>query len=43
MTELNKGPAVGQDEWVARHSENRLLRGRLGPVEDRLRLVPWWA
>ena len=43
MTELNQGPAVGQDEWVARHSENRLLRGRLGPVEDRLRLVPWWA
>jgi branched-chain amino acid transport system permease protein len=38
------GPAVGQDEWVARHSERRLLRGRwLGPVEDRLSVVPWWA
>jgi branched-chain amino acid transport system permease protein len=38
------GPAVGQDEWVARHAERRLLRGgRLGAVEGRLRRVPWWA
>jgi branched-chain amino acid transport system permease protein len=38
------GPAVGQDEWVARHAERRLLPGRrLGALEDRLRLVPWWA
>ena len=37
------GPAVGQDEWVARHAENRYFEGRLGTVEERLRLVPWWA
>jgi ABC-type branched-subunit amino acid transport system permease subunit len=38
------GPAVGQDEWVARHAERRLVRGgRLGALEDRLRRVPWWA
>jgi branched-chain amino acid transport system permease protein len=38
------GPAVGQDEWVARHAEHRLLRGgALGLVEQRLRRVPWWA
>ncbi|HEV7133280.1 MAG TPA: branched-chain amino acid ABC transporter permease [Gaiellaceae bacterium] len=38
------GPAVGQDEWVARHAERRLMRGGpLGTVEDRLRGVPWWA
>jgi branched-chain amino acid transport system permease protein len=38
------GPAVGQDEWVARHAERRLMRGgRLGALEDRLRTVPWWA
>jgi branched-chain amino acid transport system permease protein len=38
------GPAVGRDEWVARHGERRLLRGGpLGTVEDRLRLVPWWV
>ena len=39
-----EGPAVGQDEWVARHAERRLMRGgRLGAVEQRLRTVPWWA
>jgi branched-chain amino acid transport system permease protein len=39
-----EGPAVGQDEWVARHSERRLIRGGpLGTVEQRLRGVPWWA
>ncbi len=38
------GPAVGKDEWVARHAEGRLLKGgRLGPVEDRIRAVSWWA
>ncbi len=37
------GPAVGQDEWVARHAGTRYFKGRLGPVEERLRLVPWWA
>jgi len=37
-------PAVGRDEWVARHGDNRSRRGgRLGTVEDRLRRVPWWA
>jgi branched-chain amino acid transport system permease protein len=39
-----QGPAVGQDEWVARHAERRLLPGGpLGQIEDRLRRVPWWA
>jgi len=39
-----EGPAVGQDEWVARHGERRLLRGgRLGKLEERLRVVPWWV
>ncbi len=39
-----EGPAVGQDEWVARHSDRRLIRGGpLGTVEQRLRAVPWWA
>ena len=37
-----EGPAIGQDEWVARHAERR-LPGRLGDVEDRLRRVPWWV
>jgi branched-chain amino acid transport system permease protein len=38
------GPAVGQDEWVARHAERRLVRsGTLGALEARLRTVPWWA
>ena len=38
------GPAVGQDEWVARHAERRLIRrGPLAPMEERIRAVPWWA
>jgi branched-chain amino acid transport system permease protein len=38
------GPAVGQDEWVARHTERRLIKsGRLAVVEERLRRAPWWA
>jgi branched-chain amino acid transport system permease protein len=38
------GPAVGQDEWVARHAERRITQGHfLGPIEQRLRRVPWWA
>ena len=37
-------PAVGRDEWVARHGDNRAGRGgRLGALEARLRVVPWWA
>ena len=37
-------PAVGRDEWVARHGDNRSRRGGpLGTIEDRLRRVPWWA
>ena len=35
-------PAIGQDEWVARHHDRR-LPPRLGKVEERLRRVPWWA
>jgi branched-chain amino acid transport system permease protein len=38
------GPAVGRDEWVARHGEHLVRRtGTLGAVETRLRTVPWWA
>jgi len=38
------GPAVGRDEWVARHGGNREQRGgRFGALEERLRGVPWWA
>jgi branched-chain amino acid transport system permease protein len=41
---MHEGPAVGQDEWVARHAENRLIpSGPFGTIEDRLRRVPWWA
>jgi branched-chain amino acid transport system permease protein len=38
-----EGPAIGQDEWVARHAEARFLPRRLDPLEQRLRTVPWWA
>jgi ABC-type branched-subunit amino acid transport system permease subunit len=38
-----EGPAIGQDEWVARHDEVRWLPGSLGVVEARLRAAPWWA
>jgi ABC-type branched-subunit amino acid transport system permease subunit len=38
------GPAVGVDEWVARHTAARIFRtGPLAIVEERLRRVPWWA
>ena len=38
------GPAIGQDEWVARHGErSRLRTGRLGLLEQRLRAAPWWV
>ena len=38
------GPAVGQDEWVARHAEPRLTKGGpFGTLEDRIRAVSWWA
>ena len=37
-------PAVGRDEWVARHGERRVRRGgMLGTIEQRLAAVPWWA
>jgi hypothetical protein len=37
-------PAVGRDEWVARHGERRAQRGgELGTLEERLARVPWWA
>jgi branched-chain amino acid transport system permease protein len=39
-----EGPALGQDEWVARAAERRLRRGGvLGALEERARVVPWWA
>ena len=35
-------PAVGRDEWVARHGDNRRRRGGpLGKLEERLAAVPW--
>ena len=38
------GPAIGQDEWVARHGERRSRRGGLiGEIEERARRAPWWA
>jgi len=44
LDDQQPGPAVGQDEWVARHAERRLLRGGfLGLVEERLRRAPWWV
>jgi branched-chain amino acid transport system permease protein len=40
----NDGPAIGQDEWVARHGERRAGRaGWLGQVEDRLKVAPWYT
>jgi branched-chain amino acid transport system permease protein len=37
-------PAVGRDEWVARHGERRARRGGLvGTIEERLSVVPWWT
>jgi len=35
-------PAIGRDEWVARHLERR-LPPRLGFLEERVRRIPWWA
>jgi branched-chain amino acid transport system permease protein len=38
------GPAIGQDEWVARHGERRSRRaGLIGEIEERARRAPWWA
>jgi branched-chain amino acid transport system permease protein len=34
-------PAIGRDEWVARHYDRR-LPPRLGKYEERIRQVPWW-
>ena len=43
-SEGETSPAVGRDEWVARHGGNWTGRGGpLGTLEERLRLVPWWA
>jgi branched-chain amino acid transport system permease protein len=37
-------PAVGRDEWVARHGEHVVRRsGRIGEAEQRLRALPWWV
>jgi ABC-type branched-subunit amino acid transport system permease subunit len=42
--EGSTSPAVGRDEWVARHSERRFRRGGvLGRLDERLAVVPWWA
>jgi branched-chain amino acid transport system permease protein len=39
-----EGPAVGHDEWVARHTERRFARGGvLATIEERVRAAPWWA
>ena len=38
-----EGPAIGQDEWVARHAGASFLPKRFEPLEQRLRRVPWWA
>jgi branched-chain amino acid transport system permease protein len=37
-------PAVGRDEWVARHGVNRERRGGvIGKIEARLEAAPWWS
>jgi ABC-type branched-subunit amino acid transport system permease subunit len=42
--EDGSGPAIGKDEWVARHGERRSRRsGWLGEVEERFLRVPWWG
>jgi branched-chain amino acid transport system permease protein len=38
------GPAIGKDEWVARHGERRSRRsGWVGEVEERVLRTPWWG
>ena len=38
------GPAVGRDEWVARHAERQFFRsGFPATIEQRIRHAPWWA
>jgi ABC-type branched-subunit amino acid transport system permease subunit len=38
------GPAIGKDEWVARHGEHKAgPGGRLGEFHARLMTAPWWA
>ena len=38
------GPAIGQDEWVARHGERRSQQaGLIGTINERLHRVPWWG
>jgi ABC-type branched-subunit amino acid transport system permease subunit len=42
--EPERGPAIGQDEWVARHGERRSRRGGLiGQIEERIYVTPWWG
>jgi branched-chain amino acid transport system permease protein len=42
--EATDGPAIGRDEWVARHGERRAGRsGWIGTIEDRLRAAPWYT
>ena len=44
LSQTPAGPAIGKDEWVARHGERRSRRaGLIGEVEERLRRAPWWA
>lgn len=44
VAEGETSPAVGRDEWVARHGEHRQDRsGWVGILERRVRLAPWWA
>ena len=39
-----EGPAVGQDEWVARHGEQRLPpKGASAGSSGGSSVVPWWA
>ncbi|MDX6620994.1 MAG: branched-chain amino acid transport system ATP-binding protein livM [Gaiellales bacterium] len=38
------GPAIGKDEWVARHDERKAgPSGRLGELHARIMSAPWWA
>jgi branched-chain amino acid transport system permease protein len=37
-------PAIGRDEWVARHRDRRAApESALGRIGERLQRVPWWA
>jgi branched-chain amino acid transport system permease protein len=44
LAEGGTSPAVGRDEWVARHGERKTHRaGLAGTIEERLAHVPWWS